>query len=81
MTSNYLPEKKPFHASLIVSIIDKVGGLMEVISVIKANNLNMNRIESRPSKTSFWDYDFFVDFIDDENKLKEKMEILSKGNV
>jgi len=78
--TSYLPENKtlkPFHASLMFSITDKIGGLMEAMSIIKEDNLNMSRIESRPSKTSSWDYDFIVDFTDeDENKLQEKIKKL-----
>jgi phenylalanine-4-hydroxylase len=75
--TSYRPDKKgskPYMASLIFSITDKIGGLSECINIIKEDNLNMTRIESRPSKTSSWDYDFFVDFADeDENKLNEKL--------
>lgn len=81
--TSYLPENKtlkPFHASLMFSITDKIGGLMEAMSIIKEDNLNMSRIESRPSKTSSWDYDFIVDFTDeDENKLQEKIKKLILG--
>lgn len=59
--------------SLLFSIGDKVGGLQEALSVIKKYELNMLRIESRPSKTSNWDYDFFVDF---ENGSQEKLSKL-----
>lgn len=48
--------------SLIFSISDKVGGLTEVLDIVKRNNFTMTRIESRPSKTKHFDYDFFVDF-------------------
>lgn len=47
--------------SLYFTITDRVGGLEEVLQVLKGLNVNMTRIESRPSKM-FGDYDFFVDF-------------------
>jgi phenylalanine-4-hydroxylase len=53
--------------ALIFSITDRVGGLQEALSLIKKHNLNMVRIESRPSKDERWDYDFFVDFQDVDN--------------
>jgi hypothetical protein len=56
-------------AALIFSITDKVGGLQDALSIIKKHNLNMTRIESRPSKDEKWDYDFFVDFQDVDEKL------------
>jgi phenylalanine-4-hydroxylase len=66
-------------ASLIFSICDKVGGLTEALEIIKEHNLNMCRIESRPSKTDKMDYDFFVDFedarIEDLDKVCESLRL------
>lgn len=44
------------------SINDKVGGLEEYLSIIRKHNINMTRIESRPSKNTKFDYEFFLDF-------------------
>jgi len=69
--------------SLLFSIGDKVGGLQEALAVIKKYDLNMSRIESRPSKTANWDYDFFVDFEnasqDVINNLIEELKRLGFG--
>jgi len=43
------------------SISDRIGALDEVLQIIKAHNVNLSRIESRPSKTQDYDYDFFLD--------------------
>ncbi len=48
--------------ALMLSIKDRVGALHAVSSVMLKHNLNMNRIESRPSKQKAWDYVFFIDF-------------------
>lgn len=48
--------------ALMLSIKDRVGALHAVTSVLLKHNLNMNRIESRPSKQKAWDYVFFIDF-------------------
>jgi len=48
--------------AILFSINDRVGGLGEYLQIIKKYNINMTRIESRPSKSSKWDYDFFLDF-------------------
>jgi chorismate mutase / prephenate dehydratase len=50
-------------ASVMISIKDRVGALHAVTSVFTRYNLNMNRIESRPSKQKAWDYVFFIEFV------------------
>lgn len=52
----------PVKTTIHFSITDKVGALDECLAAIKAMNISLTRIESRPSKTAEWDYDFFVDF-------------------
>ncbi len=47
--------------ALMLSIKDRVGALHAVTSTMLKYNLNMTRIESRPSKQKAWDYVFFVD--------------------
>jgi len=48
--------------AILFSINDRVGGLSDYLAIIKKHNVNMTRIESRPSKNQKWDYDFFLDF-------------------
>nr|CAG8506256.1 8433_t:CDS:10 [Entrophospora candida] len=57
-----LPGDGTFRTTLLFSVTDKVGILDECLSAIKKQNISLTRIESRPSKTPEWDYDFFVDF-------------------
>ncbi|KAG0255744.1 hypothetical protein DFQ27_006084 [Actinomortierella ambigua] len=52
----------PLKSSIVFSINDRIGILDECLAAIKALSINLTRIESRPSKTDDWDYDFFVDF-------------------
>jgi chorismate mutase/prephenate dehydratase len=47
--------------SLLMSVSDKVGALYEAISVFRRHQINMTKIESRPSKRKAWEYIFFVD--------------------
>lgn len=49
--------------ALMLSIKDRVGALHAVTSVLLKYNLNMTRIESRPSKQKAWDYVFFIDVV------------------
>lgn len=48
--------------SVIFSINDKVGGLEEYLGIVRKYNVNMTRIESRPSKNTKFDYEFSLDF-------------------
>ena len=52
-----------YTTAIMISIKDRVGALHAVTSLFEKYNLNMNRIESRPSKQKAWDYLFFIDFI------------------
>lgn len=52
-----------FTTAIMLSIKDRVGALHAVTSVFMKYDINLNRIESRPSKQKAWDYLFFIDFI------------------
>ncbi|KAJ1654278.1 hypothetical protein IWQ61_005765 [Dispira simplex] len=47
--------------TLLFSVNDRVGILDECLSLLRAQGISLTRIESRPSRTPDWDYDFFVD--------------------
>ncbi len=47
--------------SIVVSIKDKVGALYDFLKPVRDNQINMTKIESRPSKKKAWDYYFFID--------------------
>lgn len=49
--------------SIIFSIYeDKPGGLYRILGIFQKNNINLTKIESRPSKKGLGKYMFFVDF-------------------
>jgi prephenate dehydratase len=49
--------------SIIFSIYeDKPGGLYNILGIFEKNNINLTKIESRPSKKGLGKYLFFVDF-------------------
>jgi chorismate mutase/prephenate dehydratase len=47
--------------SLVFSIKDKVGALHAMLTPFMKHQINLTKIESRPSKKKAWDYYFFVD--------------------
>ncbi len=48
--------------SVMFALRDQVGVLYNALVPFKNNNVNMTMIESRPSKSQNWEYNFFVDF-------------------
>lgn len=49
--------------SIVFSIYeDKPGGLYNILGIFQRNNINLTKIESRPSKQGLGKYRFFVDF-------------------
>ena len=48
--------------SIFFGIKDRVGALHDALDTLKANDINMCKIESRPSGDKAWEYVFFVDF-------------------
>lgn len=47
--------------SVFFAVKHKVGALYDALSAFKKYNINMSKIESRPSKSKAWEYYFFVD--------------------
>jgi chorismate mutase/prephenate dehydratase len=59
--------------SILFSIKDKPGALYEILLPFKKANINLTKIESRPSRRRAWEYIFFVDMeghIDDKRVRK-----------
>jgi prephenate dehydratase len=48
--------------SIIFSIKHIPGALYAVLEKFNANKINLTKIESRPTKTTPWEYNFYVDF-------------------
>jgi chorismate mutase/prephenate dehydratase len=49
------------HSTLLVAVRNEPGTLVRVLLVLSAHALNMTKLESRPSRTSSWDYVFWID--------------------
>ncbi|MBI5788028.1 MAG: prephenate dehydratase [Candidatus Schekmanbacteria bacterium] len=64
--------------SLMFAIKDKVGALHDMLQAFARYNVNLTKIESRPSKKKVWEYIFYVDtqgHIDD-SEVKSALEEL-----
>ncbi|MBC7196692.1 MAG: prephenate dehydratase, partial [Deferribacterales bacterium] len=63
--------------SLMFSVSHKAGSLYQALKSFADNNINMTKIESRPSKMKAWEYVFYVD-IDGHYKDKQIKEAIDK---
>src|SRR3990167_8049085 len=48
--------------SMVFAVKDRVGALHDILSHFQKANINLTKIESRPSNKKVWSYFFFVDF-------------------
>jgi len=66
----YGPPSGDDKTSIVFGVKHKIGALYDALSVFKADQINMTKIESRPLKEEQFKSMFFIDFkghIDDEN--------------
>jgi len=65
------------------SVKDKSGALHDMLVPFKKNNINLTKIESRPSKKKPWEYYFFVDIQGhaDDKKVKNALAQLKKRSA
>jgi chorismate mutase/prephenate dehydratase len=49
--------------SLVISRSNQPGGLFKLLEPLARHNVNMTRIESRPSRQGMWEYVFFIDLL------------------
>jgi chorismate mutase/prephenate dehydratase len=49
------------HSTLLVAVRNEPGTLVRVLEVLAAHGLNMTKLESRPSRSSTWEYVFWID--------------------
>ncbi len=64
--------------SIMLSIKDKPGALYEVLAPFKKHNINLTKIESRPSRRKAWEYIFFIDL---EGHIEDKKVNKALGDV
>ncbi|MCG9695963.1 chorismate mutase [Shewanella sp. Isolate11] len=67
-----VPEQLPAKCTLIMATGQKPGALVEALLVLKAHNLNMSKLESRPIPGTPWEEMFYLDL--DANLSSEAMQ-------
>lgn len=56
-----VPLEVPAKTTLIMSTIQKPGALVDALLILKANNINMTKLESRPINGNPWEEMFYID--------------------
>jgi chorismate mutase / prephenate dehydratase len=59
--SQCLPTGKD-KTSIVISLPDKPGALFSALKPFYENDINLTKIESRPTRKDPWQYNFFIDF-------------------
>jgi chorismate mutase/prephenate dehydratase len=69
--------------SIMMSIKDRVGALYDILQPFRQTDVNLTKIESRPTKKKAWQYVFFVDFKGHQNDaaVKAALGALEKQTV
>ena len=57
-----VPLQVPAKTTIIMSTVQKPGALVEALTVLKDNQLNMTKLESRPITGNPWEEMFYIDF-------------------
>ena len=57
-----VPKSGKDRTSVVVSVRNKPGALHDLLEPFQRHNVDMTRLESRPSRNSNWTYVFFIDF-------------------
>ena len=66
--------------SVVISMRNQPGALHAILEPFHVHNIDLTRVETRPSRTGIWNYVFFVDFEDhqDDPVVKKVLEKLGQ---
>ncbi len=69
--------------SIIFSVKHEAGALFSILKEFNEYKINLTKIESRPNKSTPWEYNFYVDFDgnQDEPKIKELLSKISQHSL
>ena len=62
ISKEFICPKESDKVSVIFTLPHQVGTLDNMLQTIKQSQINMDRIESRPVETQYWQYYFYIDF-------------------
>lgn len=75
-----VPLQVPAKTTLVMSTIQKPGSLVEALMVLKNNEINMTKLESRPMPGNPWEEMFYIDVEGNtaDGPLQQAIEVLRK---
>lgn len=65
---------------LFLTVFNRVGILRDILSIFADLSINLNKIESRPSREKNWDYYFFIEIelTDEDPRFNQALDILKQ---
>ena len=80
LSSEISPDPKNNKTSIIFAVVSKPGALYKCLKEFALRDLNLTRLESRPSKQKPWEYIFYTDFEKGlfDQSAREALEELKK---
>jgi prephenate dehydratase len=80
LSSEISPDSKSNKTSIIFAVVSKPGALYKCLKEFALRDINLTRLESRPSKQKPWEYIFYTDFEKGlfEQSAQEALEELKK---
>ena len=75
-----VPLQVPAKTTLVMSTVQKPGALVEALLVLRENNINMTKLESRPIQGRPWEEMFYID-VEANLKSVELQEAISQLTV
>ncbi len=69
--------------SIIFSIKHHPGALFNILEKFNINKINLTKIESRPTKTTPWEYNFYADFEghQSDNNIRETIDMIKPNTI
>ncbi|TGM99901.1 prephenate dehydratase [Leptospira dzoumogneensis] len=80
---NQCPPTGNDKTSVVFSIPDKPGSLYKVLKPIFDKGINMTKVESRPTRRTSWEYNFFIDFLGHKKDplIEEVLNTLKENTI